>query len=160
MIPAYQTINTSIKDNIYGNCASACIASILECDINEVPNVNDYLHKKGIKSYEEFKKTSLYMYWLYQELVPYLNSKGYNFCFTDDEKSFVQDGYCTLNFLIKVSEDGNFFTAQHSVVGFGTKMVFDPSIREKEFINLYMQVLFLTVEETSKLDHNWTIFGK
>jgi len=41
MIPVFQTIFHDKKAGTRGNCLSACIASIMEIDINDVPHFHD-----------------------------------------------------------------------------------------------------------------------
>jgi hypothetical protein len=41
LIPIIQTKFTSLDNVIHGNCLAACVASLVECDIREVPALED-----------------------------------------------------------------------------------------------------------------------
>ena len=81
MIPVTQTkvvVNKSTGENVIrGNCFAACVASLMELPIEEVPNVEVLFHIEG-------------GYWS-EVMMTFLTSKGYEL-YTDDRfKCFHQD---------------------------------------------------------------------
>lgn len=75
------------KDEVVvrGNCYAACIASILELPISEVPNVEVFYHMEG-------------SFWI-EVMLTFLNSKGWDLCSDEMLKRFHPD-------LFMVSFDG------------------------------------------------------
>jgi hypothetical protein len=83
MIPVTQT-KVVVKNKkeeliIRGNCFAACIASLLELPISEVPNVETLFHIQG-------------NYWQ-EVMLTFLNSKGYDLCTDDRFRVFHDDNY-------------------------------------------------------------------
>lgn len=83
MIPIIQT-KTVIKNSageiiVHGNCFPACIASILELPISEVPNFEVFYHLPREDSF----------YW--EVLLRFLSSKGWEITYDDRFKCFHLD---------------------------------------------------------------------
>lgn len=125
MIPVKQTILSSEDGTVKGNCMSACLASILELDINDVPHFADmHVDEWGIKFHE----------FLYQH-----NCRMYGTIHNIDElKTYPGiDGYvlvCGPSYRIHVKNG-------HSVIYRYGEFVFDPHPSNeglKEFEYAYM----------------------
>lgn len=100
----------TINDNKRGNCFSACIASLLEVEVEDVPNVNDM----GNNWYQEFNK------WLLSK-----HSCQMLDVIIDSEYHMPSIP------MIAHGKSMNFPDVMHSVLWQNGKMIFDPSPSNK-----------------------------
>lgn len=100
-----------------GNCWAACIASILEFDLDEIPD-EEYFWKPGMTAVESWN--------LYQPVVrEWLKDRGIaliHITFADD--AYFRNGFDPLCIISGPSPRNPEF--QHAVVGHGDKIIHDP----------------------------------
>ena len=85
-----------------GNCFEACLASIFECDIGDIPVF------KGSLWFSDLQE------WLYTKELYYIEIEARTFC------DLSIKGYHIIN------GDSPRLNCQHSVVGYNCKMIHDP----------------------------------
>ncbi|MGI8600346.1 MAG: hypothetical protein ACR2KB_13925 [Chitinophagaceae bacterium] len=153
MIPVAQTkvsvINSKGEHVVNGNCLAACIASLLELPITEVPNVEVFYH---------FPKEDDF-YW--DVLEKFLSSKGYELTTNDRFKCFHRE-LCDLSFGNEewladdtISLRGQFYLVtgksprglSHITIWQNGKMVHDPHPTKEGLIEL---THFQTLEKLEK----------
>jgi hypothetical protein len=110
MTPIKQTKIHDPEKGINGNCHRACIASILECDIDEVPPIEDIPHPPAEGETP----------WMHT-LEKWVNSNGYTYggIHADDLPRW--EGY-----YVGIGESPRFPGILHCVVCKDGKMVWDP----------------------------------
>lgn len=111
-------VNQTIEGRENGNCLAACIASILECDINEVPNVAN--NSSWLKNLNE----------------EYLNGKGYHLMtiHSDNPAEYIKGHHLIMGHNGRID-------CYHAKVGFNGKEVHDPSMIKSTLTDIHYGLL-------------------
>jgi hypothetical protein len=105
------------KDEAPGNCWAACIASILELELDELPDEVPFWEEHGIKSWEPYKN---HMFkWLFDRELTLIDVQCGKICYNGPQEFF--QPLCILS---GPSPRNN--RVNHAVVSCGTNIIHDP----------------------------------
>lgn len=129
MTPIKQTIMHDPKNGKYGNCLQACLASILDLTLDNVPHFADNDNKNWLIDMNE---------WLFQRNLYYFEINPTK-CIFDNTFSIYQ-GY---HFILGKSPRGKFL---HQIIGKNGEKVFDPHpsntmLTEITAIGLFLKIM-------------------
>jgi len=174
MKPTYQTIDSDFENLLFGDCFSACISSILEIPLEEVPQYNNFFHLNSykcineisefVKDYKNRKNYSFYnLNSINNDFDDYLNEwfleKELYIVYKllkENENPLLEmpNIYYILGTIIPEHSCFDFPPIGHSVVAFGSEIIFNPSKLSKwqcKDLIPYSACIFAKKEELNEL---------
>lgn len=126
MKKVYQTIPHSPKNGLFGNCFPACIASIMECDIDEVPHFYDLDDERDDPNQTTWEIENKVRKWFFDRNIPFA-TLAYLVPPDDTDWSPMHLMAQSNPNLYYILQGNTEYDIGHAVVCLGEEIVHDPS---------------------------------